>query len=456
MKPRLLYLIFISGIIFILSSNALACSCHFGGSAPCQEFWRVDAVFAGTVVGSSQIYVDEGGYKHDMRLLRLTVDQPIRGMQAAEVEVLTGLGGGDCGYGFKMGQRYLVYAYREEKSKRLSTSICTRTRLLSEAEDDFAFIKALPTSSAQGLVFGMVGKRNHHWKEGDQWYLPVADAELEIEGEDAKYHAQSDAKGNFRVENVLPGKYTVKLKLPPGLIRNSLQKDAGATVVENEVEVAARGCAETGFYLDSDTRVRGRVIDAKGNPVANMRLEMRAAATDKGNINTFLSAATDSEGYFEFTTVPPGDYWLGYHLLNSGLQENQPYARTYLPGVTSKALATIVTVTEGELLSGLTLQMPEPLSQRTVTGVIVWSDGQPVNGASVYLSLMEEGAMSSFSSVQADAQGHFTLKLLEGLQYKVSAYRQVNGGKSAQSEYIDIPMAVEQPLRLVLPAQSRN
>lgn len=453
---RLLTLLFSICLLLLYAENSSACTCAFGGSAPCQEFWRVDAVFAGTVVGSSKVNVDEGGYKHDMRLVHLTVDQPLRGMQSAEVDVLTGWGGGDCGYGFNLGQRYLVYAYREEKSKRLATSICTRTRLLSEAEDDFAFIKALPASSGQGLIFGIVGKRNHHWKEGDQWYLPVADAELEIEGEGTKYHAQSDAKGNFRVENVLPGKYTVKLKLPPGLIRNSLQKDAGATTVENEVEVAARGCAETGFYLESDTRVRGRVVDAKGNPVANMRLDMRGAAADKKTINTFLSATTDADGYFEFTTVPPGDFLLGYHLLNSALQESQPYARTYYPGVTSKALATVVTVKEGQMLSGLTLQMPAPLSPRTVTGGIVWSDGEPVNGASVYLSLIEEGEMSSFSSVQADAQGHFTLKLLEGLQYKVSAYRQVNGGKSAQSEYIDIPMALEQPLRLVLPTQSRN
>ena len=456
MKSRFFYLTVIAGITFVFSSNVPACDCQFGGSAPCQEFWRVDAVFAGTVVGSGEINVDEGGYKHTMRLVRLTVDQPVRGMQSAEVDVLTGLGGGDCGYGFRMGQRYLVYAYREEKSKRLSTSICTRTRLLSEAEDDFAFIKALPASGAQGLVFGTVGKRNHHWKEGDQWYLPVADAQLEIEGEGAKYHSQSDAKGNFRVENVLPGKYTVKLKLPPGLIRNSLQKDAGATIVETEIEVAAGGCAETGFYLESDTRVRGRVVDAKGDPVANIRLEMRDTGKDQRNISTFLSASTDTEGNFEFTTVPPGDFWLGYHLLNSGLQENQPYGRTYLPGVSSKALATVVTVIEGQMLSGLTLQMPVPLSRRTVTGVIVWSDGQPVKGASVYLNLMEEGQMSSFSSTQADAQGQFTLTLLEGLQYKVSAYREGKGGKSAQSEYIDVPLVLEQPLRLVLPGQSRN
>jgi hypothetical protein len=456
MKPRLLSLLFIAGLIFICSTKALACSCAFGGGAPCQEFWRVDAVFAGTVVGSGKITVDEGELKHDMRLVRLTVDQPIRGMKAAEVDVVTGWGGGDCGYEFKIGQRYLVYAYRDEKDQRLSTSICTRTRLLTEADDDFAFIRSMPTSNANGLVFGTVGKRNHEWKEGEKWYKPVASVELTIEGEDRQYPAQTDSDGNFRVENVVPGKYVVKLKLPPGLIRNSLQKDEGATIVENEIEVPAHGCAETEFYLEADTRVRGRVLDVNGNPVAKMRLDMRGAPSDKQNLNTFLYAETDTEGYFEFKTVPPGNYWLGYHLLNSPLQEGLPYARTYLPGVPTKALATVITVKEGQSLSRLTLQLPPPLTQRTVNGLVVWPDGQPAPGASVFVSLNEEGAMSASSTTTTDDKGRFTLKLYEGLQYKVSAYVKSAGSKSSQTEYIEIPISVDQPLRLVLPPLPRD
>jgi len=456
MKRRLFSLVFIAGLTLISSAKVLACTCGSGGGAPCQEFWRADAVFAGTVVRSGKIDVDEGGFKHDMRLVRLTVDQPIRGMQSAEVDVVTGWGGGDCGYAFKLGQRYLVYAYREEGDKRLSTSICTRTRLIKEADDDFAFFRTLPTSNANGLVFGIVGKRNHEWKEGENWYKPVPDAELTIEGEGRQYQAQSNSDGKFRVENVVPGKYVVKLKLPPGLIRNALLKDEGATIVEDEIEVAAHGCAESEFYLESDTRVRGRVLDVNGNPVAKMQLNMRPADGNKTYTNPFLDAETDTDGYFEFKIVAPGAYWLGYHLLSGPFQEGQPYTRVYLPGVPSRALATVLTVKEGQSLSGLTLQMPPPLSQRTVNGLVVLPNGEPAPGASVYFGLSEEGEPSASSSTTTDEKGQFTLKLFEGLQYKVSAYRKGTGDKYYQTDYIEIPMTLDQPLRLVLPAQPRN
>jgi hypothetical protein len=454
MKSRLFLLAFVVGVMLLSSPRVMACFCS-GGGAPCQEFWRADAVFAGTVVGGGAVTLEEGGHKFERRLVRLTVDQPVRGMQSAEVEVVTGWGETDCGYGFKLGQRYLVYAFREGKEKRLFTSTCSRTRLLTEAADDFAFIRNLPTASANGLIFGAVTKRNHQLKQGDDWFKPVGDVELSIEGENAQYAARSDAEGKFRVENVLPGKYTARLKIPPGFVRPSGRDSSGKTYAL-EIEVAARGCAQADFYLETDTRVRGRVVDAKGNPVAKMQLDMRVAINNPQTADTFLHAITDVDGNFEFTTVPPGDYLLGYHLLSSPLQEGQPYGRTYLPGVTSGALATIVKVKEGELVDSLTLQLPAPLTARTVTGLIVWSDGQPATDASVFLSLMEEGGPSSFETIKTDEGGRFTLKLYEGLQYKVGAYRSGTGGKSAQSEFLDVPLTVDQPLRLVLPAQSRN
>lgn len=56
------------------------------------------------------------------------------------VELVTGGGGGDCGYGFLLHQEYLVYAGASDFLRPLTTSICTRTRPISAAAEDLASI----------------------------------------------------------------------------------------------------------------------------------------------------------------------------------------------------------------------------------------------------------------------------------------------------------------------------
>ena len=67
-----------------------------------------------------------------------------KGTKGKVVTVETGLGGGDCGYGFEEGESYLVYAYQrkieEGSAGPLRTGICSRTRPLAKARGD---IKAL-------------------------------------------------------------------------------------------------------------------------------------------------------------------------------------------------------------------------------------------------------------------------------------------------------------------------
>jgi hypothetical protein len=135
-------------------------------------------------------------------------------------------------------------------------------------------------------------------------------------------------------------------------------------------------------------------------------------------------------------------------------QEGQPYTRTYLTGVPSKALATVLTVKEGQSLSGLTLQLPPPLSQRTFTGLVVWPDGQPAPGASVFVSLNEDGDISEFSGTTTDEKGQFTLKLYQGLLFKVSAYWKGTGSKYWQTESIEIPITTDQPRLVCLRSRS--
>ena len=68
-------------------------------------------------------------------VVRLRVERFWKGSPPGEVSVVTGLGGGDCGYRFEVGQSYLVYAHASGGGG-LGTNICQRTARLSEASKD--------------------------------------------------------------------------------------------------------------------------------------------------------------------------------------------------------------------------------------------------------------------------------------------------------------------------------
>lgn len=452
-KPtRFIFLFLMVALLHCFNSEASACTCGGGNGAPCEEFWRVDAVFTGRVTGSSQITVGEGEFKSTQRVVRLTVEQRFRGdVENVETEVITGWGGGDCGYEFKMGGRYIVYAYRDEKDHKLYTSICSRTRTLAEAADDLAFIRGLATTrDAAGSIFGRVVKRNYEWKEGESVFKPVTNVDVMVEGVEKKYEARSDSQGHFRVAGLQPGTYKVKIKVPEGLTTDSM-KDESSRMIEGEVTLAARGCAEREFYLESDTRVSGRVLDAMAQPVANMRLEMRAAPNSKNNYNAFLYAETNAEGRFEFKEVPPGSYLIGFRILGSTNTEPLPYSRIYYPGVPTRAQAGVVNIKEGERLRDLELRLMPRLEEINLEGAVVWEDGRPAPGAGVNVSLFEEGEMTVYKWLKADERGRFTLKLFSGASYRVSASLQTDSGASAQSKWIDLQAAPEaSPIKLVL------
>jgi hypothetical protein len=113
------------------------CDCVAAGSvAEARE--GAAAVFAGTVVGIRDIVVAFGGHEHGMRAVTLRVDRAWKGVDAETVTVVTGWGGGDCGFPFELREPYLVYATRwaGQPAAPLATGICGRTALLRRAADD--------------------------------------------------------------------------------------------------------------------------------------------------------------------------------------------------------------------------------------------------------------------------------------------------------------------------------
>src|SRR6202000_1556667 len=69
-----------------------------------------------------------------------------RGETGKEVSVKTGLGMGDCGFDFQKGNRYLVFAHKEDTGD-LTTSICTGTSLLKDAGNSLRLLGVKPAEA---------------------------------------------------------------------------------------------------------------------------------------------------------------------------------------------------------------------------------------------------------------------------------------------------------------------
>ena len=113
-----------------LSGTGFACSC-ISLSPPRPEFARVDAVFSGYVTE-----IDRTDEAYDVVRVTVEVLTAWKGITGRRVMVHTGWSGAQCGYSFRVGESYLIYAYRSSDGT-LRTNMCMRTRPLAGAEEDF-------------------------------------------------------------------------------------------------------------------------------------------------------------------------------------------------------------------------------------------------------------------------------------------------------------------------------
>lgn len=107
-------------------SNNFACSCIPSPMVK-ESYERSSAVFVGEVIEIVQ--------KPDVFFVevKFKIEQKWNEGIGKIVTINTGKGGGDCGYQFEVGKKYLVYA--SQGNKGLNTNFCTRTALAENNKD---------------------------------------------------------------------------------------------------------------------------------------------------------------------------------------------------------------------------------------------------------------------------------------------------------------------------------
>lgn len=116
--------------------TAFACSC-VPPRPPAEDLEISDAVFRGTVIA-----IDQNALRYNNAVV-FDVDRSWKGISNYQnvVTVITGRGGGDCGYHFEWSKEYVVYASASDDGS-LDTGICSGTKPVEYASEDLAVFGA--------------------------------------------------------------------------------------------------------------------------------------------------------------------------------------------------------------------------------------------------------------------------------------------------------------------------
>jgi hypothetical protein len=248
-------------------------------------------------------------------LISFDVSRSYRGAPQKKIRIRTGLGGGDCGFHFEVGEQYLVYASGD--SGQLSTGICSGAALLEESQANLSYLRGesiVPQSLQRhtpiegGKLCGRVVGDDLDFADSQVLLLRVGDKSLVPTDE-----AEPARDGSFCATGVIPGKYHLafvnraensptSFVFFPGVVKSS-----GATAIE-----VKDGQANSELAFDVPRQptfsISGTVLVS---PKAALPTECKVALLSADSLSSALAYTQEvaPNGSFDFPRVLPGKYW---------------------------------------------------------------------------------------------------------------------------------------------------
>jgi Carboxypeptidase regulatory-like domain len=430
---------FTLALFFCLYIDSFACDCMASGP-PCQAYWQADAVFVGQVKAKDlKARFEKGRNGEELRVLgggevrvTFTITDAFRGSLGKEVDIFTSDSSAACGYGFENGGVYIVYAHEYPKgSGKLHASICSRTQKYSESSPDIVYAKSLARATPGAVIFGAV---THIREDGDRDSRgPLANVRVIVTGKDKQVEATTDDQGHYKIPSLPPGEYTVRAELPQGMSEQ-----------ERKVTVADRGCAEVSFWPRWDGRLSGIVFDAEGRPATGVRIYLVKA--EKRGMDWMISGQSDENSKYEVKGIQPGRYRIV--LQHIGLNASQPNSIFYHPGVSDPEQADIISFGEGQVISHFALRLPMLPRMKTIEGIVLGTDGNPLAGV-----LVNHGQPNAnmTSNVKTDEYGRFSFNAYEGVKYSARVIIELGDSEYAFFKWSDVPADTEKaPMKIVI------
>ena len=327
-------------ILASITSEALASCVRITPGPPCEEYWQADAVFIGTA--SRVVRVPNEAKLPIAPYLQITthfsVEEAFKGVQGTVVL----FDSNNCPYVFKEGQRYLVYANYNPYEKKLEVRDgTTRTRPLSEAAEDVAYIRSLPSQPAGSQIFGRVLQQG--FKETRVEVEPLPEVRVLLESNDERREVVTDREGRYAFQRLAGGTYRISVEGPAYL-----------SYREEKIKVSDHGCIPVNLFAFHKGEITGRVLDTNGKPVRHVGITLVSADAKPEHIlsegkdkTPGMSENSQTDGTYRFPTLMPGRYLL---IVNrddygtTGPEIVRALPRLFYPGVNDLKGATVIVV----------------------------------------------------------------------------------------------------------------
>jgi hypothetical protein len=156
---------------------------------------------------------------------------------------------GDCGFDFQKGETYLVYASEDEETQQLGTSICYRTKRLTEAGTDLAYLFFLKnggdaSTRMEGFVTSNPNQDRSRVPNGIE--APVADVVVGLKGGEDERYTRADRDGRFVFDGLSAGDYELSV------FSKGFPLDARLLTDPKTVHVEAKSCASAVLGVPPD------------------------------------------------------------------------------------------------------------------------------------------------------------------------------------------------------------
>lgn len=418
--PKFFIVLFLSSVVYLGAPyEAHACDCAgrvqgVKGVQTCSAYWGSEAIFTGL---AEKVTTGNGAMK-----VTFAVEKPIRGVTEKTVEVFTSDNEGSCGYPFKEGERYFVYA-RKGSNGRLGESLCGSTVLLKDAEDDLEYVKELEAGKFGSRIYGNVYEDKQKSYNEKRAFEKLAGIEITIKGstEKNKFKTKTDENGFYLFKDIPPDTYRVTAKFPRDL-REIMREDIAArfaVIYKDNVR-----CSTEDFVATRQGSIRGKVVGQNGENPVQQRLSL-LPLDENGNVMPYRAPeekyANRENGEFFFKVVPAGKYLLAINPNNCPYPTNG-FPAMYFPGAADKTAARIINVNDGENLRLEDFRILPMLKQRWFSGVVLNADKTPAANVTVRLLDGNMNKCSNFHlEVKTDEAGRFRVPGFETYEYQVDA-----------------------------------